>query len=76
MGAGASGDAGILTIKDMTTEFLSDPLKSNSSLTAALSPQSSNQIKNDFAVLAKVTEKFLGKTRKNHNIVNKKKHAF
>jgi len=61
-GAGASRDAGILTIDDMTTEFVSDPFKTDKPLTEVLAPQSTDQIKDDVATLTKVTEKFYGKT--------------
>jgi len=62
LGAGASRDAGIPTIKDMTSEFVSDPFKANSPLMTTLAPQSTTQVKDDVDILEKVTEKFLGKT--------------
>ena len=43
-GAGASRDAGIPTINDMTSEFISDPVKTNNQLAKALAPTSANQI--------------------------------
>lgn len=61
-GAGASRDAGIPTINDMTSEFISDPVKTNSQLAEALAPVSATQINEDVKKLEKVTKKFLGKS--------------
>jgi len=61
-GAGASRDAGIPTINAMTSEFVSDPVKTDSPLKKVLLNQSANKIKDDVDILAKVTENFLGKT--------------
>lgn len=61
-GAGASRDAGIPTINELTAEFVSDPANAVSSFMTFLSPESEAKIKSEIEILSNVTKKFLGKT--------------
>lgn len=59
-GAGASRDAGIPTINELTKEFVDDPAKAVSSFFTFLDDGSS-KIKTDITTLAEVTKEFQGK---------------
>ena len=60
-GAGASRDAGISTINELTAEFVSDPANAVSSFMTFLSPESKAKIKSEIEILSNVTKKYLGK---------------
>ena len=59
-GAGASRDAGIPTINELTKEFVEDPAKAVSSF-YTFPGEGASKIKTDVETLANVTEKFQGK---------------
>ena len=55
-GAGASRDAGIPTIQELTSEFVNDPVKA----TGTLVKFGTTMTKEDITILSQVAEKFLG----------------
>ena len=60
LGAGASRDAGIPTINELTKEFVNDPAKAVRSFSTFLDVEAS-KLKTDVETLANVTEKFQDK---------------